>query len=186
MKKIILSLAIIGVVSIGAIGATRAYFSDTATISGNTFTSGTLDLQIDSDPSPTLQDWSDGFTAPANYFSNLYPGFTAQQIIDIKSAGTIGGMATLDLNRTSAWNELAGVLNFHVFFDANNTGNWVDTGLNGTVDQYTQAYNLGLIGSSNIASVKIVWTVPTTAGNEIQSDSITINAVFGLNQTTTQ
>jgi len=47
MKKIILSLSIIGVVSAIVIGATVAYFSDTEVSEGNTFTAGSIDLKID-------------------------------------------------------------------------------------------------------------------------------------------
>lgn len=47
-KKIIISLATIGAVAAIAIGGTIAYFSDTETSTGNTFTAGTLDLKIDS------------------------------------------------------------------------------------------------------------------------------------------
>lgn len=48
MKKIIISLAIIAAAGAIAIGATTAFFNDTETSSGNTFTAGTIDLQIDS------------------------------------------------------------------------------------------------------------------------------------------
>lgn len=47
MKRILISLSVIGLVSAVAFGATRAYFSDTETSSGNTFTAGTIDLKID-------------------------------------------------------------------------------------------------------------------------------------------
>ncbi|MBA3047774.1 M73 family metallopeptidase [Patescibacteria group bacterium] len=47
MKNIIISLGIIGIVSAVAIGATTAYFNDTETSTGNTFTAGTIDLKID-------------------------------------------------------------------------------------------------------------------------------------------
>jgi predicted ribosomally synthesized peptide with SipW-like signal peptide len=50
MKKILISLAIIGVVGAIGIGATVAYFSDTETSVGNTFTAGTLVFNIQ-DPS---------------------------------------------------------------------------------------------------------------------------------------
>ncbi len=49
MKKIILSLAIVAAVGAVVVGGTIAYYSDTETSSGNTFTAGTLDLKIDSD-----------------------------------------------------------------------------------------------------------------------------------------
>ena len=183
MKKILLSLAVIAIVAIGAIGATRAYFSDTAAISGNTFTAGTMNLKIDADPSSSVYQWEDGFAAPADMFTNLYPGYTSQQIIDIMSVGTVGGVATFDMNRTSAWSDLAGVLNFHVYYDAEHDGSFIDTGLNGTVDAFNGPYNLGAIASADkMASIKIVWTIPTSAGNEIQADGVTFDATFGLDQ----
>ena len=48
MKKIIISLSIIAAVAAIAIGGTVAYFSDTETSTGNTFTAGAIDLTIDS------------------------------------------------------------------------------------------------------------------------------------------
>lgn len=47
MKKILLSLLSIGAVAVVAVAATGAFFSDTETSTGNTFTAGELDLQID-------------------------------------------------------------------------------------------------------------------------------------------
>lgn len=49
MKKILISLSIISAVAAIAIGATTAFFSDTETSTGNTFTAGSLDLKVDSD-----------------------------------------------------------------------------------------------------------------------------------------
>ena len=47
MKRILLSLSIIGIVSAIVIGATVAYFGDVETSPGNTFTAGSIDLKID-------------------------------------------------------------------------------------------------------------------------------------------
>jgi predicted ribosomally synthesized peptide with SipW-like signal peptide len=49
MKKIILSFAAITLVAAVAIGATTAYFSDTETSEGNTFTAGSIDLTVNDD-----------------------------------------------------------------------------------------------------------------------------------------
>jgi len=46
-KKIIISLSIISLITAIAIGGTIAYFSDTETSTGNTFTAGAIDLTID-------------------------------------------------------------------------------------------------------------------------------------------
>ncbi len=48
-KKILISLSVIGVVAAIAVGGTIAFFSDTETSTGNTFTAGSLDLLVDSD-----------------------------------------------------------------------------------------------------------------------------------------
>jgi len=56
-KKIIFSLALIGVAAAIAIGGTVAYFSDTETSVGNTFTAGTIDISIDGQ-----NPWTDTFT----------------------------------------------------------------------------------------------------------------------------
>ena len=46
-KKIIISLSIIGVVAAAVVGFTIAYFNDTETSIGNTFSAGEIDLKID-------------------------------------------------------------------------------------------------------------------------------------------
>jgi len=49
MKKILLSLSMIAIIAAVAAGATGAFFSDTETSTGNTFTAGAIDLKIDSE-----------------------------------------------------------------------------------------------------------------------------------------
>jgi len=46
-KKILISLSVIAAVAALAIGGTVAYFSDTETSAGNTFTAGSIDLKVD-------------------------------------------------------------------------------------------------------------------------------------------
>lgn len=47
-KKIVMSLSVIAAVAAVVIGGTSAFFSDTETSTGNTFTAGAIDLQVDS------------------------------------------------------------------------------------------------------------------------------------------
>jgi len=61
MKKILISLAIIGAVGAIAAGATGAFFSDTETSTGNTFTAGAIDLTIDNTCYYNAQACTDGF-----------------------------------------------------------------------------------------------------------------------------
>ncbi|MCH7604787.1 hypothetical protein IID24_02265 [Patescibacteria group bacterium] len=49
MKKILVSLAVIGAAGAIVAGATGAFFSDTETSTGNTFTAGAIDLTIDNE-----------------------------------------------------------------------------------------------------------------------------------------
>ncbi|MBI4709248.1 MAG: hypothetical protein HY764_03540 [Candidatus Portnoybacteria bacterium] len=56
MKKIILSLSIIAAAAAVVIGVTTSFFSDTETSSGNTFTAGDIDLQIDNESYVTNED----------------------------------------------------------------------------------------------------------------------------------
>lgn len=47
MKRILLSVITIALVSTVAFGATRAFFTDTETNTGNTFSAGTIDISVD-------------------------------------------------------------------------------------------------------------------------------------------
>lgn len=49
MKRILLSLLILGSTGALAVGVSRAFFSDTEKSTGNTFTAGALDLKVDSE-----------------------------------------------------------------------------------------------------------------------------------------
>ncbi len=49
MKKILLSLSMVAIVAVLGIGATGAFFSDSETSTGNTFTAGAIDLTVDSE-----------------------------------------------------------------------------------------------------------------------------------------
>lgn len=48
-KSILLSLALVAALGAGVMGATGAFFSDTETSTGNTFTAGDIDLRIDNE-----------------------------------------------------------------------------------------------------------------------------------------
>ncbi len=54
MKKLLLSVFAIGVVSLAAFGATRAYFSDQDTVLGNTITTGKVDIDLRGTASTTF------------------------------------------------------------------------------------------------------------------------------------
>lgn len=77
MKKILFSLMAIALV-VGLVGAGAfAYFSDTATSSGNQFTAGTLDLTKSAESSIAL--------------TGMAPGDTASGSITVTNAGSLSG-----------------------------------------------------------------------------------------------
>ena len=55
-KKILISLSIISIVAAIAVGGTIAYFSDTETSTGNTFSTGVIDIWIDGQ-NPWTESW---------------------------------------------------------------------------------------------------------------------------------
>jgi len=79
MKKILISLSIIGAVAAIAVGGTIAYFSDTETSTGNTFTAGTLDLTVDA---PQDSIWT---------MTNMAPGDSTSGTLAMTNAGSLPG-----------------------------------------------------------------------------------------------
>lgn len=69
MRRILMSVFTISVVSVVAFGATRAFFSDKETSEGNTFTAGTLDLIIDLDGK-----WTNPWVGPFFAVDDMKPG----------------------------------------------------------------------------------------------------------------
>ncbi len=80
-KKIIISLSVIGVVVAIAIGGTIAYYNDTETSTGNTFTAGTLNLQVGNDD-PTGWNFQ---------VSDIKPGDSGSQEVILQNTGSLDG-----------------------------------------------------------------------------------------------
>ena len=92
MKKILISALSIGVVAAVAVFATQAFFSDTETSTGNTFTAGAIDLKVSS-------SYSD-FTGPQQGFeSKDLNGEALFSFVDMKP-GDMGG-GKFDISATS-------------------------------------------------------------------------------------
>jgi len=190
MKRIILSLAVIAIAGIGAVGATRAYFSTSATVTGNTFSSGTLGLTI----SDATHPWTTGWTASTSS-ADLYPGQTGDMYLEMQKTGTTPNTkGTISLAATAGLpSDLASHLRFTVYFDATDTydvtrasyTNWATTTLHGyTLAQLSAAgnpkYDLGTFASDGTGHVDIRWTVDTSLTT--QGQSVTLNTVLGATQ----
>lgn len=83
MKRILVSLMTMALVGALVTGGIYAYFSDTETSTGNTFTAGTLDLEVNSENPWT----STGVTV-----ANMEPGVAATPVdISCENVGTLTG-----------------------------------------------------------------------------------------------
>lgn len=69
-KKLLISLSVLGIVAVVAIGATVAYFTDTETSTSNSFTAGTIDLKVGD--------------INADYNGKILDGFAMTDIIEEK------------------------------------------------------------------------------------------------------
>ena len=103
MKRIIFSLmTLVAVLSVAGVGS-MAYFSDTETSSGNSFTAGTLDLKIGDGSDGWLDDPVPAVISAAyldsgiGLINNLKPGDEGTITVPIKNDGSVDGIASLQL-----------------------------------------------------------------------------------------
>jgi spore coat-associated protein N len=200
MKKILISLAIIAVVGAIGFGATRAYFSDTETSTGNTFTAGTIDLAVDSE-----NPWQ---SSGQYVFGNLEPGDDEDINVTLRNAGS---------NDVVIWKKVkvtaeTDIVQSEPECDAE-SGSWSGTACSGQTakkdDISSQmVYSMKIGGSDNIlkswgvrvSDVNDLWipigklaagaslTVDqnyyfdTAAGNEYQGDQMSIDITFYADQ----
>ena len=181
-------LAMAAVLSSGAI---YAYFSDTETSSGNTFTAGTLDLKVN------------GVDNPVSSFTvgNVYPGASGSVSVTLTNSGTIAGTLTMAIvsvvNLPGVTTEPEAALGTP---DNGELGAnmqitiWVDSDGDGTLDASESTLYSGLLNGAggalsvgNLAGgesthVGIAYNVPTTVGNEIQGDICTFSIQYTLVQ----
>jgi predicted ribosomally synthesized peptide with SipW-like signal peptide len=213
MKKILISLSIIGVVGAIAIGGTMAYFSDTETSTGNTFTAGTLDLVVTTSGTgpagkTTVNENGDGFNDNV-VFANLAPGDSGSIVWTITNNGSLDGFIdvhqwlTNDSDGVDTEPELLVdptpggvgeldnemVLTSSLTIDGLNVGflpqPWV--GKWSDIAVYGPAVDLLPVplpvGKSLVMTY--AWDIPITVGNTIQGDTFTADFQMFLDQTNT-
>ncbi len=207
MKNIIKSLIVVVAVAAVAGGATYAYFSDTATMSGVTFSTGTMDLKIDDNIASGTQHWVDGFDIFDDGFKmengfmgtndrasfakflassgleNLAPGEEHEQIIDIKNVGTINGEATIKFDATPSNTLMAQYLYLTVFYklETQNENSFTQIA-SGPLSAWDGTYDLGALNANKVGNVKIVWKISPEANQGMQGQNINLKTTFGLNQ----
>jgi predicted ribosomally synthesized peptide with SipW-like signal peptide len=203
-KKMLLSVLIIGVVSLLAGSATWAYFQDTETSDDNTLTAGTLDLTLTNAP----------FT-----LTNKEPGDLGTETQTIQNIGSLAGeldvtfsvitntesTGATEFEADGAPGELGAVAEMMVFIDVDDsttlTQNDIVLKSDGTVitapenpveNDYFATINsygeddfdaaIASMGSTVERDVLFKWRIPTTSDNTIQGDSVSFDVTFTLEQ----
>lgn len=196
---------LVALVGIVIISATVAWFSDNETSTGNNFTAGTLDLNVDGGNTNVVK-----FTV-----LNMKPGNQPTSSWTLKNVGTLNGY--LDLESISVTNnensciepeinagdttcgnpgsgkgELQDVVNLRLYIDVDKVGGYsggdimIYNGPTGNIaGNYDQNYLIE--AGSDVRLVAVFdWWEDTADDNKAQGDSMTVNMTFELGQTTGQ
>ena len=210
MKKILISLMAIALV-VGLVGAgTMAYFYDTETSTGNTFTAGTLDLNLDGGNVNVVK-----FTV-----ADTYPGASGGGTWTLLNAGSLAGYVDLenisvanaenydadtneaeavddtDTSNATGGGELGAKLDVVLFWDdgtgGGTAGNGIQDGTEATIysgdlDSIAGNYEANYLLSDGATTyISMTWSIDTNVNNQIQGDSATLDITFELAQTTGQ
>ena len=208
MLRIVKSFLTIAIVAAIAVGATGAYFSDSETSTGNSFTTGTLDLKVDDQDTPLIQTIT---------LVNMKPGDTQSYFYNWKNAGSITGAPSITfLNlldyengigeaESSADTTPEGELSSKLLMKVNAPGSTgyvypnapecfaaSGTGSECPLNVWDNYLKIGaaapweiwqtILGGATNASMVLEFRLPSTVGNEVQSDSATFDIEFNLDQ----
>ena len=198
MKKIFLSLAIIIAVSSFSFILTKAYFTDKKTSNGNTFTVGTLNLEVGDSQNNQVEPF---------VISNLGNGeITGQKVWKLKNTGSLPGQLFINinniLNNENGCNtpesevdqtcnnpgvgegELGNVIsaNFYINNVSKISVPLNENGVKTLSDYWNNNTNVLVLEPNQEVELKIEWFESSFYGNEIQSDSLSFDLNFSLQQ----
>ena len=204
LKRIILGVFAIALTLAVAVGATMAVFSDTETSTGNTFTAGTLDLNLDGGDTNVV-----AFT-----LGNFNPGNQPRHTYLLENVGTINGFLdmediSVDNNENSCndpetdagdttcddpglgQGELQDVVKLRLFLDYGCDGS-ISVGdnvfYNDLVGNLAANYELDepLNAGNFVCIVALFDWFNTPDDNKAQGDDMTVNMSFELGETAGQ
>jgi len=195
VKKIILSLAVIGAVSVGVIGGTRSFFSNVETSTGNSFTAGGIDLKVGNvsyynGVASASSSWSAKDLAAGDLFfnfSNLMPGDIGENLVDLNVKGNDAyacmTVAITGTSKNGQTGDNAGELQneLHFTFWADNGDNVLESDEVGKI--FVDNETLAQIASSQAKiiladSTKNVWNTAMVAGSMTSGQTYHIGKVF--------
>ena len=185
MKKVVVSILILGVVLAVALIGAIALFTDQATNPGNTFSTGTVDLAID--PATAM------FTV-----SNMAPGDVQYSGIKLTNSGSLQlryAMTTTADGNSTLDEQLK--LTIDVVTDWGDDDTWFtldDVGADiypdgilssAAIGNATQGNDLGdrTLNASDIERLRFKVTLPLSTEDEFQDTTCTVDFVFDAEQT---
>jgi predicted ribosomally synthesized peptide with SipW-like signal peptide len=207
-KLLLLTLALLLVAGMAGAG-TFAYFSDTETSTGNTFTAGTLDLKIKDGG----EWWSDGIATAEWALSNMKPGDTAYGSVDLKNFGSVYANHVeiacdytitdppgpeSDTEENTSADKMAGEMVITTMIYSYNADEVdclpriTDANGNGVKDLYDLKASGGvddlpLVQSgTQFGRLDMIVRFDPNAGNDFQGDTLNLTVVFTLNQDASQ
>jgi predicted ribosomally synthesized peptide with SipW-like signal peptide len=182
-KKILVSMMLVGLVAALAGAGLHAYFSDTETSTGNTFTAGTLNLKVgDTDP-----------TTWKITISGLKPGDSGSRSVTVTNTGTLDGKLSISfinlvdnengltepevkLDDDDSSGELAENLNLIITIDSTTIYNGPASGItSASLSNYP-------LNAGQSATFTVAYSIDSNVGNIIQSDIAGFDIVFSLVQ----
>ncbi len=132
MKSILMSVLLIAFVSTVSFGATHSYFNKSVSLTGITFSSGSVDLQI---TQVCTNQWFDNTVTAAtfnnvydgckfNFGSGWYPGEESSQTLYLKNTSTdnVSLNTTVQLANYSQVNGLGNAMELHIWWNGDATG----------------------------------------------------------------
>jgi predicted ribosomally synthesized peptide with SipW-like signal peptide len=200
MNRILLSIMTIVLVCALIGGGVYAYFSDIETSTGNTFTAGTLDLNLDGGNTNVVK-FTVADVKPGDSDSDTWTVANVGTIdgyLDLESIGITEGIGTttepelVDEPTHGDANQLGNYLMGHLFIDTNDDGNWdegetdifgtdaVPVKINSIAANYGLDLSLAHGGGTNY--ITLAWSIPTATDNRIQGDNVTLDMTFELQQ----
>ena len=208
MKQALTAILSIAFVSVLLGAGTLAYFTDSETSSGNTFTAGTLDLKIKDGG----EWWGDGITTAEWTLSNMMPGDKYYGSIDFRNVGNIYANhmqitadytiidpvgPESDMQENTPADDMAGNMTITIMEYSYNS-NIIDvlpliSDVNGNTvkDLYDLKYGgaddlpLSQTGTQ-LARLDMTVQFDPNAGNNFQGDTLDLTMIFTLNQDSIQ
>ncbi|OGD66699.1 hypothetical protein A2442_00230 [Candidatus Campbellbacteria bacterium RIFOXYC2_FULL_35_25] len=224
MKKILISASMIVAMAVLVIGATGAFFSDTETSTGNTFSAGAIDLKIDSTATyngqvVTAATWQEKDLLPTAdkffNFADIKPGDSGENTISLHVINNDAWVCAQVSNLTDFENgqtepedsvdltagvnegELSSTMLWKVWRDDGTgeggiEGDNIQNGdeptltegnpVNGVLSIYDSTTGTGALSGDTTAYIGVEWSLPSASGNETQTDSMTGDISFYVEQ----